>query len=405
MPQRKPARALPDGTGGDPQTTYDRQERCETQACLLATRQRHGQGHYHPQSPEAWQEITQNPKAPRNPQGLGAAKQEPGAEVAEPAGHQPVHDPRSLAREPPRVDYFLFLRSLSGRGAGAPAASGEELQRGVGASGTVGRVGGGCAVHELQEAWRQLLWLVGQQRAGGGADGVDVRELRRIFSIQDLRGDVAWGADGIAYLRQARVPGPIGNSEVGQLRPPAAVHEDVLGFYVPVYHTLRVGVREGFEDLDQNLYDLVEGVVSGGDIERYPMHELGHQVYLQVTRDDLEGLDDVRVPQALRDLALPQGPRTLFGTIDRDDLDGHLPGASAEPSEETFPGAVCEAGSPHGREAALSDHLRERVATLAGSPAADVVRLLGHLLLFYSATRPFCYEYSQKACKRDFVGK
>ena len=49
--------------------------------------------------------------------------------------------------------------------------------------------------------------------------------------------------------------------------------------------------------------------------------------------------------------------------------------------------------------------LRERVATLAGSPAADVVRLLGHLLLFYSATRPFCYEYSQKACKRGFVGK
>src|SRR3712207_2269174 len=111
------------------------------------------------------------------------------------------------------------------------------------------------------------------------------------------------------------------------------------------------------------------------------MDELGHQIHLQIPRDDLEGLDDARVPQALRDLALPQSPRTLFSAVDRDDLNGYFLSASPEPCEETITGAVCGAGAPNGREATLSDHLCERVAPLAGGPAADIVRLLGHLLL------------------------
>ncbi len=43
-----------------------------------------------------------------------------------------------------------------------------------------------------------------------------------------------------------------------------------------------------------------------------------------VAGDDLEGLDDVLVPEALGDLALAQRARALTGAVDGDDLDGDV---------------------------------------------------------------------------------
>jgi hypothetical protein len=255
----------------------------------------------------------------------------------------------------------------------------------------VGRVGGGRAVDELEEARRQLFRLVCEESAGGGAGGVDVSQLRRVTSVQDLRRDVAGGAHSVPDLRQARIPGSVGNPEVGQLHPPAVVHEGVLGLYVPVDDPLRVSVRQGFEDLDQDILDLVEGVVPSGDVERHPTHELGHQVHLEVAGDNLQGLHYVLVVQVLRDLTLPQGPRALLDAVDRDNLYGHLSDAP-DPPQETLPKTLVHGeGPPNGGEAAPADHLRQRVTTLAGGPAANVVRLFSHAQLFYSVTQATCY--------------
>jgi hypothetical protein len=111
-------------------------------------------------------------------------------------------------------------------------------------------------------------------------------------------------------------------------------------------------------------------------IERLPPDELGHQIYFDVAGDHLQGLDDILMMEALGDLTLPKSPGTLLRAVDRDDLDGHLQ-IAPKPSEITLPGTLYTVGSPHGRESASSDHLRECVATLPGSPATYVMRL-GH---------------------------
>src|SRR5918998_1355935 len=140
----------------------------------------------------------------------------------------------------------------------------------------------------------------------------------------------------------------------------------------------------------------------GGDVERHPADELGHQVHLQLAGNDLQRLDDVPVAQALRDLTLPQGPRTLLSAVDPDNLDRHLPLAS-QPPKEPFAGSVHLTCAPHGGEAAPADHLREGVTTLTGGPAADVVRL-GHTLGILSATRAVRYHFRAKSLQKRSRG-
>jgi hypothetical protein len=82
------------------------------------------------------------------------------------------------------------------------------------------------------------------------------------------------------------------------------------------------------------------------------------------------------VTEAFGNLALSQSPGTFLKAVDWDDLDGYLP-ATPESPEITLPRTVYTVGPPHGGKATPPDHLRERVATLSGSPATYVTRL-GH---------------------------
>src|SRR5829696_8218060 len=102
------------------------------------------------------------------------------------------------------------------------------------------------------------------------------------------------------------------------------------------------------------------------------MNELGHQVDLEISGDNLQGLDDVLMAEIFCDLALPQGPVALLRAVDRDDLDSHLSNTFELP-ETTFSRVVHETSPPHGCKAPPADHLHQRVASLAGAPAAYVV--------------------------------
>ena len=127
-------------------------------------------------------------------------------------------------------------------------------------------------------------------------------------------------------------------------------------------YALPVGVDQGFEDLGQRVHDLLYAVHFGRLVERHPPHVLRYEVDLMVAGDDLEGLYYVLVPEPLGDLALPQGARALAGTVNGDDLDGHVFAPEV---------ALERTGAPHGREAAAPDHLGQRVASLS----FDVARL------------------------------
>src|SRR5215218_6250423 len=103
-----------------------------------------------------------------------------------------------------------------------------------------------------------------------------------------------------------------------------------------------------------------------------------------VAGDDLEGLYDVLVPEPFGDLALSEGARALAGTVDGDDLDGHVFAPEV---------AFERTGAPHGREAAAPDHLGQRVASLS----FDVARLCHYLI-------GYCIAY-QHAPANAFAGR
>src|SRR3712207_239363 len=155
--------------------------------------------------------------------------------------------------------------------------------------------------------------LVGQERAGGRANGVDICQGARVRAVQDLRRDVAGGADGESHPGEARVAGAVGDAEVGELHAAPRVHEGVLRLYVPVDDALTVGVDEGLQDLREGVDDLLSVVVFSRLVEGHPADVFGDQVDLVLAGDDLERLDNVLVLEALSDLTLPQGARALAG--------------------------------------------------------------------------------------------
>src|SRR4028119_636294 len=85
------------GAGSAPQPARCRQRRGNSEARLLAPHERHGQGYYDPEGREARQEVAQDAEPRRDSQSLRSVEEEPGPEVAEPTGHQTVHDPQDLA--------------------------------------------------------------------------------------------------------------------------------------------------------------------------------------------------------------------------------------------------------------------------------------------------------------------
>ena len=228
----------------------------------------------------------------------------------------------------------------------------------------MGRVRGGRPVNELAQPRGRLVRPVRQERAGRGPHGVDVGQRRGIRAVEDLRRDVAWGADGEADPGEARVPGPEGDAEVGQLHAAPVVHQGVLGLYVAVDDALTVGVDQGLEDLGQGVDDLVHVVGAGRLVEREALDELCYEVDLVLAGDYLQGLHDVLVLEALGDLALTQRPGALTFVVDGDDLDGDVAVAVDAPER---------ARPPDGRETPAPDHLGQRVASLP----LDVARL-GH---------------------------
>jgi hypothetical protein len=183
-----------------------------------------------------------------------------------------------------------------------------------------------------------------------------------VSAVKDLWRDVAGRANGEADARQARVPRPEGDPEVRQLDASPVVDERVLRLYVAVDDALRVGVDEGFEDLGQGAHYLGDVVRPGRLVERHPVDVLRYEIDLMVTRDHLERLDYVLVPETLRDLTFAQRARALSRTVDGDHLDGHVPAPQ---------GTLERAGPPHGRETAAPDHLLQRVSSLS----LDVARL------------------------------
>jgi hypothetical protein len=97
-----------------------------------------------------------------------------------------------------------------------------------------------------------------------------------------------------------------------------------------------------------------------------------------VAGDDFEGLYYVLVPESFGDLALPKGARALTGTVNGDDLDGHVFAPEV---------ALERTSAPHGREAAAPDHLGQRVAPLSFDVARLCHYLIGYCIAYQLSAR------------------
>ncbi len=81
-----------------------------------------------------------------------------------------------------------------------------------------------------------------------------------------------------------------GNTEVGELHPAAAVEQHIARLEVPVHDAARVGVFEGFGDLEQHRHDLqisrtakAPQVAAGGEL-----HGQHHDVLYSLRGEDLK---------------------------------------------------------------------------------------------------------------------
>ena len=207
----------------------------------------------------------------------------------------------------------------------------------------------------------------GQRLDHDRADRVQIRLRGGRPARSALRGQVPRSAEHDA--RERDVVGPLvrvgseieclRDAEIGDLRVPVFLEEDVAGLDVPVHDAESVGCSEGAEDLAHHEHHPLAGQRSSGDLvaQGGSGQALHHQVRSGVVLAVVEDGDDVGMRELCRDPRLALEPRAHARQGERlrsKDLDRHR---AFEPLVEgvEHPGHAAFAQQPM-EAVAASDH-------------------------------------------------